>query len=352
MHDVRSIARALGGEVSGGRIRCPGPGHSKHDRSMWVALDWQAPDGFIVGSFAGDPFDLCRDHVRRMLGMEPWQRQRKGHGVEISTPDVVFTTSPFPVPSVRANDAGDDPRREKIESQICLSKAAQRHARLEGRRLSELALAIFRDARPIRGTLGERYLKQRLGRTIEWPNCLRFDPQCVRKVQGADGNDRIERHPAILALMRDIRSNEPRGIQRIFLQPDGLDRLRDPKGKATLGPAIGAVVKLSPDETVSTGLGLCEGIETALALIAIGWAPIWATAGTSGMSAFPVVDGIETLSIFADNDPPRPAPHKGEGGQRAAAAVAKRWADAGKGAKVVLPKITGTDWLDALREAA
>jgi hypothetical protein len=293
---------------------------------MWVALDRQAPDGFIVGSFADDPFDLCRDHVRRMLGMEPWRRLR---------PPAVGGTRPVTAP------AG------KIPQSAAFSDALS----ADDQRRRDLAAAIFNNARPVRGTLGERYLKRRLGRTIEWPDSLRFDPQCVRKVPGADGSDRIERHPAIVALMRDIRSNEPRAIQRIFLKPDGSDRLRDLKGKATLGPAIGAVVKLSPDETVSTGLGICEGVETGLMLIAIGWAPIWATVGTSGMSAFPVLDGLDMLTVFGDNDPPRPAPHKGKGGQRAAAAVAQRWADSGRSAKILLPKIVGTDWLDALREA-
>ena len=53
--DVRAAARALGGDISGrDGVVCPGPGHSRQDRSLSVRLDSTAPDGFVVHSFAGD----------------------------------------------------------------------------------------------------------------------------------------------------------------------------------------------------------------------------------------------------------------------------------------------------------
>jgi phage/plasmid primase-like uncharacterized protein/RecA-family ATPase len=39
---------------------------------MAVKLDADAPDGFVVHSFAGDRFDICRDHVRERIGRPPW----------------------------------------------------------------------------------------------------------------------------------------------------------------------------------------------------------------------------------------------------------------------------------------
>src|SRR5690606_5183323 len=69
MMDARSLAHALGGEASGSSVRAPGPGHSRHDRSLSIRLDANAPDGFVVHSFAGDdPID-CRDHVRAAIGL-------------------------------------------------------------------------------------------------------------------------------------------------------------------------------------------------------------------------------------------------------------------------------------------
>lgn len=72
MIDARSAARALGGEISGGAILCPGPNHRPSDRSLSVKLDPTAPEGFVVHSHAGNDFAACRDHVRARLGLPSW----------------------------------------------------------------------------------------------------------------------------------------------------------------------------------------------------------------------------------------------------------------------------------------
>ena len=66
---LRVWAAALGGYVSGSSVSAPGPGHSAHDRSLSVTLDANAPDGFLVHSFAGDDPLACKDHVRAKLGL-------------------------------------------------------------------------------------------------------------------------------------------------------------------------------------------------------------------------------------------------------------------------------------------
>jgi hypothetical protein len=71
--DPIAVAKALGGEARGNQIDAPGPGHSAKDRSMSVKLDPSRPGGFVVYSFAGDPIDMCLDHVNDRLGLEPWQ---------------------------------------------------------------------------------------------------------------------------------------------------------------------------------------------------------------------------------------------------------------------------------------
>src|SRR4051812_11164726 len=76
MTDVRTISRALGGEVIGSdQVLAPGPGHSPKDRSLSVRLSQHAPDGFIVHSHAGDDWRQCRDHVRSRLGMRTPERR-------------------------------------------------------------------------------------------------------------------------------------------------------------------------------------------------------------------------------------------------------------------------------------
>lgn len=145
-----------------------------------------------------------------------------------------------------------------------------------------------------------------------------------------------ERHPAMVALMRDIRTDEPRGIHRTALDAAGAAIIRDGKKlKLTLGPIRNAAVKLSADEDVSLGLGVCEGIETGLSILAAGWAPVWALGNAGAISRFPVLAGIEALSVFADND-------ESKTGINAARTCAARWHEA----VIYLPKGTGSDWAD------
>jgi hypothetical protein len=70
---LRTLAEALGGEVSNGQVLAPGPGHSSADRSLSVKLDSAAPGGFVCHSFSGDDLGKCRDHVRAALGLPPWK---------------------------------------------------------------------------------------------------------------------------------------------------------------------------------------------------------------------------------------------------------------------------------------
>ncbi len=70
--DPRTIAKALKGDLAGGQILAPGPGHSARDRSLSVKPDSGAPDGFTVFSMRATTPMQCRDHVRASLGMPQW----------------------------------------------------------------------------------------------------------------------------------------------------------------------------------------------------------------------------------------------------------------------------------------
>jgi hypothetical protein len=74
---INRIAEVLGGDVTGGEARVPGPGHSAKDRSLSIKLDSDAQDGFVVHSFAGDDPIACRDHVRRKLGLLEFKQKEK-----------------------------------------------------------------------------------------------------------------------------------------------------------------------------------------------------------------------------------------------------------------------------------
>src|SRR5215831_10744207 len=75
--NLQSLARALGGEVSGSQVLAPGPSHSANDRSLSIKLDPSAPDGFVVNSFAGDDPIACKDYVRSKAGIEPFKANGK-----------------------------------------------------------------------------------------------------------------------------------------------------------------------------------------------------------------------------------------------------------------------------------
>jgi len=187
-------------------------------------------------------------------------------------------------------------------------------------------------ARPIAGTLTETYLASRQLRfTDPRGRVLRFAAQRARKSPEGE----IERHPALLCALRDARTGEQCGIINIYLRPDGSDRLRDKKGKTVTGRAAGAVVMLSAFDEVTRGLILCEGVETGTALFQAEMRPVWACGGTSTLAKFPLLGGIEALTIAADADDP---------GRRAAAELADRWRDGDREACIVPPK--AGDWAD------
>jgi RecA-family ATPase len=88
MIDLRALQCALGGEVSGGRLLCPGPNHSATDRSLSVKVDDDAPDGFLVHSFAGDDPLVCKDYVREKLGL-PAFKPNGGNGRRRASDDAI-----------------------------------------------------------------------------------------------------------------------------------------------------------------------------------------------------------------------------------------------------------------------
>ena len=65
------------------------------------------------------------------------------------------------------------------------------------------------------------------------------------------------------------------------------------------------------------------------------------------MEEFPVLDGIECLTIIADNDVEDVA-----AGQQAARKVCQRWADAGREAVMKIPKRLGEDANDIIKRRA
>lgn len=148
-----------------------------------------------------------------------------------------------------------------------------------------------------------------------------------------------EHVPALIARFSPIENDpgpqdEPTAIFRVRLDRYGGDRR-----KLALGPSSGQVVKLDTDISLA-GLGITEGVEKGLALIASGWRPIWATCGTSTMRAFPLLPWMECLTVFCDRDDP---------GRDAAVPAAARWQEAGREGCILQPPPPFKDWDDWFR---
>ncbi|TDH59808.1 hypothetical protein E2C06_25535 [Dankookia rubra] len=189
--------------------------------------------------------------------------------------------------------------------------------------------SLWHEAGEPAGTLVEAYLGSR-GLALPADAPLRFHPCAWRnRVGGPPG-------PAMMALMTSPETGSPCGVHVTYLQPDGQGKSPSARAKVMLGTA--GVICLTPGAEVTLGLGLAEGIETALATVQrTGWRPVWAAASAGGIRRFPVLPGIECLTVFADAD---------EAGMEAARACCRRWTVAGREARVLAPP-TG-DWDDAL----
>jgi hypothetical protein len=177
---------------------------------------------------------------------------------------------------------------------------------------SELARALWAEARDIHGSSAERYLLSR--KLLPNGRDLRFHHRCPF---------RGERHPCLLAAFRDLRSDEIKAIHRIRV--DRPDLWPKSAGKAMLGPVRGTAVKLSP---ITDTLAVAEGVETALAANVLGHGPAWALGSAAGVEALPVLPGVQRLILLAENN---------EASIRATRAAGERWLRAGRQAIRIWP---------------
>lgn len=304
MTDLRTMARDLGGEVAGiGQILCPGVGHTARDRSLSVRLDARAPGGIVVHSFAGDDALAAKDYVRQRLGLSE-----------------VFPRSGENLPA--------EAERNFASSPVVVPGSGERTAR---------ALAIWAEARHPAGSPVERYLARRgLALPENVREVIRFHPSCP--FAGT-------RTRAMVALVRDIVTNEPVAIHRTALSLDSCKIEVNGHDRLALGPIGGGAVKLTHDEDVTACLGIGEGIETTLSLrrsTEFGESPVWSLLAAGGISTLPVLPGIEALWIATDHDP---------AGLKASRTCATRWQSAGVETYLITPDAPGADLNDLLMGA-
>jgi len=303
---AKQVAHALGGEAVGNQIKAPGPNHSPRDRSLSIRLEPSAPSGFVVFSHAGDDPIICKDYVRRRLGLPSWQP-----GDEQDRSIDRHHVSAFDRVAVEQESA---PRPRTEDELIRINSARQ----------------IWGESGDPRGTLADQYLRLRclvltddLAGTV-----LRFHPRCPWRDENTGSRGNV---PALIAAFRSIDDDEITAIHRIALSPDGtkLDR-------RMLGPAHRTAVKLDKGDTDTLAIG--EGIETCMAGRQLGFEPAWALGSVGSISFFPVLEHVKTLRIFAET---------GKASSDAIQFCGRRWSRAGRRVKIIRPT-TGADLNDQL----
>lgn len=199
--------------------------------------------------------------------------------------------------------------------------------------LSPYGRRLWASSLPLAGTVGADYLTAR---------------GCV--IPPADGDLRFlsaHKHPlgeyvgpALVALVTDILTREAISLHFTWVCPDGSKA----NTRMLLGGhrKAGGCIRLWPDEAVTTGLGVGEGIESCLSL-AHAITPVWSLIDAGNLSALPVPPGIEALTVAQDND---------NAGRRAAQTVAERWAAAGAEVAIVAAADDGADLNDVTNKEA
>ncbi|MBA9069931.1 hypothetical protein FHR71_003692 [Methylobacterium sp. RAS18] len=297
------VAHALGGKVHGRQVLAPGPGHSRKDQSLSVRLATTSPKGFVVHSHCGDDWRDCEEYVASALGLpsDHWREHKEQR-------------EPDPREAMRR-------RERRIESE-------RREAEDDARR-QRSAIRIWNAATDPRNTVVATYL---LSRGLDLPDeiageAIRFHPRCPW------GTGLV---PAMVAAFRNTQTGEITGIHRTGLTTGG-----QKIGRKMLGIAAGAAIMLDPCEAVSLGLAIGEGIETSLSARQLGIRPVWALGSSDAIRTFPVLPGVEGLTILGET---------GDGGANARATqeAGTRWHRAERTIEVVMPRV-GEDLNAALR---
>jgi len=234
---AKMIVEALGGTWRGTRGECRCPAHDDHGPSLSVRLGERA---ILFHCFAG-----CE--TRAVLAAL---------------------------------------RRQKLHDSATLSMPPAK----AGPDRQHLALKLWKASQPISGTPAADYLAAR-GIAGPYPPCLRYNP---RTIVGA-GERRRTFHALIAAVENDLGVV---AVQRTCLDPKAILRKPLPKPKIALGLLGNAAIRLAPAEDE---LGLAEGIEDALSVMAWFGTPTWALGGVERLAMVAIPDRVKRIILYGDH---------------------------------------------------
>lgn len=284
---LQQIAKALGGQITGDRVRAPGPGHSPRDRSLWVRLAPDHPDGFIAGSMSPRDGDwrACKEYVRDRIGLPRW--------------------SPNNAQPVRRASV-DLTLRERKEERSAKALELWR-ASTTPRKEVETYL------REVRGYAGEIPVSLRQGSTLQLGRIP--VPTLIAAVSGPDRRVMAVQETKLTWTGQKANCRVPR---------------------LTYGSLSDGAVRLyRAGET----LGLAEGVEDALAVSELFQTPCWATLGAYRFQLVQIPPEVRRVIIFADND---------DASLQASERARERFTREGLAVEIRAPSGEGEDWNDVL----
>jgi Toprim domain len=97
---------------------------------------------------------------------------------------------------------------------------------------------------------------------------------------------------------------------------------------------LGGAIKIDEDASVTQGLCIGEGLESTLAGRQIGYAPAWALGSAGAIRRFPVLSGIDAITLLRESD-------KTGANKCACNECARRWLAAGKECTLIEPELCG-----------
>jgi CHC2 zinc finger len=202
------------------------------------------------------------------------------------------------------------------------------------------AARIASELVPISGSPGEAYLRDARKIDVSAIADVLSDTAAIGWHPAVYFNEpghqlHAQRLGCIVGIMTDPVTAQPTGaISRTYIYSG------TKVGKAkTLGRPVG-IIRLTPDEEVTSGLCLAEGLESALFAMARGFRPMWSTGSAGIMRTFPVLNGVEALTLFVDHDRPKNGETIGSG-EQAARETEACWLGAGREVRLIRTRAFG-----------
>ncbi len=327
-----------------GRYCLVGDVHNRPGRSLFVRLSGGNTGKGATGHWQdaatgehGDLLDLIRENcglstfrdvaeeARRFLGLPAEERGSIPRGRSPSSAN----RSQQPCPAVSSFAASSSFTASSIAFlQAEGTEAAAAEPDAEAQHTRNAAQRLFASARPIRGTLAERYLHARgiMPAALAETGALRFHPRCFYRAPAEDrlasppaslpvpplhakstaqSQPQPEAWPALIAAVTDLDGTLT-GIQRTWLDPKGFHPVRLGKAplitpRRALGSLLGHAVRFGKVEDV---IAAGEGIETMLSLrAALPSMPMAASLSATHLAALLFPPDLRRLYIARDADP-------------------------------------------------